>query len=163
MPDERTDRKGSENGAAPDAVIGVDSERFNRNMLIFLIVCEIFLVIIDVTINYCNWTDVGAARRFANIAREEGVGTWFMSTQTLLTGLLLFTVYLISKNTGERKIVFRNWQILAVFFTIMAADDAVQFHERAGSTFKALVEAPEGAPATGLGRVLKYFQAIPGR
>ncbi len=141
--------------------IGVDAVRFNRNMLIFLIGFEIFLVIIDATINYSKWIDIGAIRRLSNIAREDGLGTWFMSTQTLFASLTLFLIYVLHRSAGTRKRIVVGWLVLAIFFMVMAADDASQIHERLGSTFQAAVGAEEGAPPTGLGRVLDAFPSYP--
>ncbi|GBE57298.1 hypothetical protein BMS3Abin01_00210 [bacterium BMS3Abin01] len=148
-----------ENGK--EAAISINAARFNRNLLIFLIACEIFLVIIDATINYSRWIDISAIRRLSNIAREDGVGTWFMSTQTLLAGLTLLLIFLVQRGRGVRRRVLAGWLLLAGFFIWMAVDDASQIHERLGSTFKAAVEASGDGPATGLGRVLDVFPSYP--
>ncbi len=83
------DHTGSvENGKT--AAISINAARFNRNLPIFLIACEIFLIIIDATINYSRWIHIGTIRRLSNIAREDGMGTWFMSTQTLLAAFFIW-------------------------------------------------------------------------
>lgn len=148
------------NGDVP--TISVKAALFNRNMLIILIGFEIFLVIIDATLNYSNWIDIGAVRRLTNIAREDGLGTWFMATQTLIAGLVLFLIFAIQRSKKARRYVVVGWLILAIFFTFMAADDASQIHERLGSAFEAAVGADDDtAPATGLGRVLEFFPSYP--
>lgn len=141
--------------------IGIDAARFNRNMLIFLIGFEVFLVLIDATINYSKWIDIGAVRRLSNIAREDGLGTWFMATQTLFASLMLFLIYLLHRSAGSRKRIAIGWLVLALFFVVMAADDASQIHERLGSAFEAAVGTDEGAPSTGLGRMLDAFPSYP--
>jgi len=152
-------------GSAPP-VISTNPSRFNRNMLIFLIACELLLVLVDATINYSRWIDIGAIRRLSNIAREDGFATWFQTTQTLLAGLTLFVIFLVQKGRGARRRVLVGWLVLALFFTWMAADDASQIHERLGSTFKAAVERSadvgEDQPATGAaGKVLDFFPSYP--
>lgn len=137
--------------------VSVDAARFNRNMLILLIAIEILFVLVDATINYSRWIDIGAVRRLANIAREDGLATWFMATQTLFASLVLFLTFALHRSAGTRKRIVIGWLVLALFFLFMAADDASQIHERLGTAFETAVEAENGAPATGLGRVMELF------
>lgn len=138
--------------------VGVDAARFNRNMLILLIAVEILFVIIDATINYSAWIDIGAVRRLSNIAREDGLATWFMATQTLFASLVLFLIFVLNRSAGTRKRIVIAWLVLALFFLFMAADDASQIHERLGTAFETAVGAQDAAPPTGfLGRVMDAF------
>lgn len=137
--------------------IGVDAQRFNRYLLIALIAAEVLFVIIDATINYSSWIDIGAVRRLANIAREDGLATWFMATQTLFASLVVFLIFVLHRSAGTRKRVVIAWLIVALFFLFMAADDASQIHERLGTAFETAVEADDGAPAGILGRAMDAF------
>jgi len=107
-------------------------------MLVILISIEIFLVFLDVVVNYGKFTDIGALRRMSNLAREDGLGTWFASTQTLLAGLTAMIVYVISKQMNKKTLETAGWLVTALFFMFMAVDDAAQIHERVGSAFKAI-------------------------
>ncbi|RJQ42213.1 MAG: hypothetical protein C4534_10945 [Gaiellales bacterium] len=148
-----TDEEGKLPDAAGEIELPVRARRFNRNMILFLVACELFLIIIDATINYEAWVSVSGIRRMANIAREDGIGTWFMTIQTMLAGATLFVVYLVSKNSGARRRDYTSWLLLSLFFFLMAIDDASQVHERLGSAFRQYAEAGDSLP----GRILDFF------
>ncbi|MDQ7003883.1 MAG: hypothetical protein Q9N67_02730 [Ghiorsea sp.] len=109
-------------------------------MLVALIGIEIFLVILDAVVNYGKFTDIGALRRMSNLAREDGLATWFASTQTLLAGLTAMVIYMISKQMGKKTLETLGWLVTALFFIFMAVDDAAQIHERVGTAFKTIAE-----------------------
>jgi hypothetical protein len=67
-----------------------------------------------------------------NIAREDGLASWFASTQTLLVGLTFLAIYALDRARG--------YLILAAGFAYLAVDDGAQLHERFSSTFDALTE-----------------------
>ena len=113
-------------------------------ILIFCIVAEITFVVLDYYINYSELVDIGAMRRMFNIAREDGLASWFGATQTLLAGLTLWLIYAVVKHQPGSKWRRSGWLILALFFTYMAVDDGAQLHERFGTTFKALREDAGG-------------------
>lgn len=133
--------------------VPVDHRRFNRNLLIFLIAFELLLVLADTTINYQGWISVNGIRRMANIAREDGFGTWFMSVQTLFAGLTVLLVYLASRRTGEKRRTSLAWLVVSLFLFFMAADDATQIHERLGSAYRHYAETGAGVP----GSILDFF------
>ncbi|MHB0915871.1 MAG: hypothetical protein ACYC5A_08360 [Thermoleophilia bacterium] len=137
--------------------VAIDTRRFNRNLLLVLVAFEIFLVIFDATINYQGWIAVSGIRRLANIAREDGLGTWFMVVQTLFTGLTAFLVYLVARADEAMRRDRGGWLFLAGFFSFMAIDDAAQVHERLGSAFRHYAETGSGMP----GRVLEFFPSYP--
>lgn len=71
-----------------------------------------------------------------NITREDSLGTWFSSTQTLFVGIILMLIaYAVYKLKYKKSTVW-GWAILAFFFTYMGIDDAIVFHERVGSAMK---------------------------
>lgn len=122
-------------GAAGDVGFTVDARRFNRRLLIILLAIEALLLVIDAVINYQGWIAVSDIRRMANIAREDGIGTWFMAVQTLLVGATLLLIYLAARAGEAPRRVRAAWLFLAGFFVFMALDDAAQVHERLGSAF----------------------------
>lgn len=149
----KTDSNNGSGAEAGEVIIPVDRGRFNRNLLITLVAIEVFLVIIDATINYQGWISVAGIRRMANIAREDGIGTWFMSVQTLFTGITIFLIYLSSRRIDSSRSTHISWLVLSIFFLFMASDDAAQIHERSGSAFQHYAQTGAGIP----GRILEFF------
>jgi hypothetical protein len=115
-----------------------DAEKLARRVLLFCILAEIAFVVLDYYINYGKLVDIGAIRRMFNIAREDGLASWFGTTQTLMAALTLWFIYLVVKRRPGPRWRPLGWLVLAVFFTYMAIDDGAQLHERLGSTFKAM-------------------------
>jgi len=110
----------------------VDWRRLSSRVLLFCLAAEVAFVLLDYHINYGRLIDVPAMRRLFNIAREDGLASWFASTQTLLVGLTLLAIYAVDR--------LRGYLILAVGFLYMAVDDGAQLHERFSSTFDAMAE-----------------------
>jgi hypothetical protein len=109
--------------------------RFVRTIFFCLLGFELLLVFLDATVNYGEWTRIGAIRRLFNLTREDGLGNWFASTQTLFVGLVLWLVFL--KNRRVELWKAWGWALLAVFFTYLAIDDGAKIHERIGTAVKA--------------------------
>ncbi len=131
---------------SPEPVhLTIHSERLARRVLIFCLLAEIVFVFLDYHINYGEWTYIGAMRRMFNTAREDGLASWFAMTQTLLAGLTLGLIYLSVKNRPGPRWKATGWLVLTIFFLYMAIDDGAQFHERFGSTFKAITEDAGGS------------------
>ena len=107
--------------------------------------CELFFVLADAIINYGKLTRLGMVRRFFNIAREDSLASWFGTTQTSLAALTLWFIYISARARGYAKWRKMGWLLLALFFSYMAMDDGAQFHERAGSAFRATFENKTGA------------------
>jgi hypothetical protein len=102
-------------------------------VLLFCLAAEASFILLDYHLNYGRLIDVGAMRRLFNIAREDGLASWFASTQTLLVGLTFLALYAVDRSRG--------YLILALGFCYLAVDDGAQLHERFSSTFDALTEA----------------------
>ncbi|MGH9461199.1 MAG: hypothetical protein ACRD1X_08270 [Vicinamibacteria bacterium] len=116
----------------------IDSEALARRVLILCVVAEILFVLLDYHINFGEWTDIGAMRRLFNIAREDSLASWFATTQTLLAGLTLGLIYLVTRGQPGMGWKATAWLVLASFFIYMAVDDGAQLHERLGSTVDAM-------------------------
>ncbi|HID36010.1 MAG TPA: hypothetical protein EYP39_01325 [Ghiorsea sp.] len=127
-------------------------------MLVVLIGIELFLVALDVIVNYGKFTDIGALRRMSNMAREDGIATWFASTQTLLAGFTAMAIYIVSKQMGKKKSATIGWLVTGCFFMYMAIDDAAQIHERVGTAFK-VIASREGNDI--LGAILHISPSYP--
>ena len=105
-----------------------------KKLLYCCLSAELFIVLADIFLNYFEWIPFRPLRRTFNITREDAIGNWFSSTQTLCVGIVLWTLFALDRNDKKKW----GWAVLASFFTFMAFDDASKFHERAGSSFKAL-------------------------
>lgn len=112
----------------------IQRDLFTRRVFWFLITCTISLLLIDIFFNFYQWVPFRPMRRMLNIAREDSIGTWFMTTLMLFNAIVLFAIYSIKKI--ERTPQFWGWLILALFYFYLGIDDAIKFHERVGSSFK---------------------------
>ncbi len=133
----------------------IPEQKIIRMLLLSAIAVEIILVLLDAFVNYGKFTDIGAIRRMCNIAREDGMATWFASTQTLLAGLTALMVYIFSKHLGKPAI---GWLVTALFFMYMAFDDGAQIHERVGTAFEVIAKRGDGGM---LGTLLNISPSYP--
>ena len=122
-----------------------DPERVARRVLIGCLGFELVFVLLDYHVNFGRLTDIGALRRMTNIAREDGLASWFGTTQTLLAGLTAWTIALLVRAQGAPRWRKAGWAVVAGFFTYMAIDDGAQVHERLGTVFRVLSE--QGNPS----------------
>ena len=107
--------------------------RIARWVFACCLVVEIAFVLLDYHVNYGRLTEVGAIRRLTNIAREDGLASWFGTTQTLLVALTAWGVLLLTRAAQAPRWRQAGWLIVAITFTYMAVDDGAQLHERLGT------------------------------
>jgi len=117
----------------------VDGHRLVNILFIVLVSAEIVFVLGDAIINVERLIDSGPVRRFFNIAREDGVASWFAVIQTWMLGLTAALLYFVARAKKTNSLRRVGWAVLALFFLYMALDDGTQFHERVGSWVKAAV------------------------
>lgn len=112
----------------------ISPHRILRVLFLWLIACEILLVFLDATVNQARFTNIDAIRRLVNLTRDDSLGDWFASMQTLLVGLALWLVYLRERiaNRGSAW----GWALIATFFCYLAADDGAKIHERVGTALQ---------------------------
>ncbi len=113
--------------------IQVNASRNLVRLLLALFAIEACLLFADLTLNHSEWTDYGPVQRFFNIAREDGVASWFQVTQTLLVALTLWLICALSFADSRPALVRFSWMIFALFYSFLAFDDGSQFHERVGT------------------------------
>ena len=109
---------------------------------------EVVFVLLDYHVNYGRAIDIGALRRMTNIAREDGLASWFGTTQTFLVGLTAWAIVLVVRaERAPRALRWRRvgWTLVAILFTYMAIDDGAQLHERFGTTFRVWREGVDPA------------------
>ena len=85
----------------PHLRVDVDTRRVIVIVFASCLAAELLFVFLDATVNYSRWTDLGMIRRLFNITREDGMASWFGTTQTLLVALTVWCVWLLkSSETG---------------------------------------------------------------
>jgi len=114
--------------------IQVSRQRAVNGIFFFCLGIEILIVLADIFLNYLEWIPFSPLRRVFNITREDGIGNWFSSIQTLLVGIVLWIIFAVDRREKKKW----GWAVLASCFTFMAIDDATMFHERVGSSFEEL-------------------------
>ena len=116
---------------------------YNKNIWQFfflMLFIQIAIVLLDGFVNYARFTNISQIRRMFNIAREDGIGTWYSSIQFFIGGLILWIIYLKTKVTSSSKWRVFGWLLLCFFFIFLSIDDSSEIHERLGSVFKILVK-----------------------
>ncbi|MDX1515464.1 MAG: hypothetical protein R3288_01420 [Woeseiaceae bacterium] len=118
-----------------------------------LVGAEVFFVLADHFINVERWSEYGPIRRFFNITREDGVASWFAVTQTWMVGLTAGLLALVARHQDSPRWRRVGWLIISLFLMYMAMDDGAEFHERIGSSVKAMVlgdQPPDASRAIGI-------------
>ncbi|MBL1243631.1 MAG: hypothetical protein COA39_004425 [Sulfurimonas sp.] len=137
------------------ANLPINTKDLSTKTLLYFITFEIVFVLLDLIVNFHHLIDYSPVRRLFNITREDGLASWFMSSQTLLVALTLwFIFYLHHKLDIGRNSTKLAWAILASFFTYMSADDGAAIHERLGSTFKLMAKSANTETSNA---ILAYF------
>ena len=96
---------------------------------------EIALLALDYWVNW-NRPYPPPIRRLFNIAREDGLASWFAITQTFVIALVLWAMVAVARNSGVRGLRLGGWVFAAILFTFLAADDGSMIHERIGSSVR---------------------------
>lgn len=104
-----------------------------------LLGCELLLGVNDFLFAYLDLVPMEVVQHLANLAREDGVGTWFSSTQALLVALVLAAVGGSERSAGRAA---WGWGALAAFFAYIALDDGLEVHERVGSAVRRVTDSP---------------------
>lgn len=119
---------------AHEPEIHIDAVSLIRRGFVALICAELWMGLMDFTFAYMRLSDQRVVQRLNNLAREDGMGTWFASSQALLVGVVLFALAGLSWRTERRDAL--GWGLLASFFTYVSMDDALSFHERVGGLLR---------------------------
>lgn len=114
--------------------ININRAEFVKKIFLTLILSAVGILLVDIFLNYFQWIPYRPMRRMLNIAREDSIGTWFMTTLMLFIAMTLFSIFKVKKSENEK--LYWGWLVLAVFFFYLGIDDAIKFHERVGSSFK---------------------------
>lgn len=121
--------------------IELDAERFPRRVFAVVLAIEGMLVLLDLAIAWFRLIDVQPVRALFNLGRENCLGNWFSSTQTLSVGLVVTTIAAVVRSSVSSRWTRRGWVVVAGFFLYMAVDDGAAIHERVGSTAQYLLSS----------------------
>jgi len=132
-------------GFSEEASFVPDAEAIAKKIFVYALAVELLLVFLDITVNFSGWIMIGPLRRLCNIAREDSLAAWLASAQTLVTGLVLGSIWLQARLHKKAKWQIRGWGIVSLFFIYLAVDDGAGFHERIGSTFDVLNKMSGGS------------------
>ncbi|PIQ24286.1 hypothetical protein COW36_23820 [bacterium (Candidatus Blackallbacteria) CG17_big_fil_post_rev_8_21_14_2_50_48_46] len=122
----------------------------------------VVLALLDIFLNYLEWTSIGALQRLVNVSQDDGLVNWFSSIQLFCIALVLwgvFAVLLTQKQTLKRFVLW-GWGFIASFFSYLALDDGSRLHERIGT---AVEETFKGGGASGGGffsELVKHFPSF---
>jgi hypothetical protein len=146
---------------AEQVELGVPARRRLRWVIGLCLAAEVGFVVLDYHVNYGRLTELVPLRQLANIAREDGLASWFGATQTLMIALTLWLIHGCVRRvpaSGRRRRA--GWLVLALLFTYMAVDDGAQVHERLSIALADHAEAGGTLPswlARSLDRFPSYF------
>ena len=133
-------RSAGQASSPPGARLTFSANRVWRVTLITCLALEIVFVLLDYHVNYGRLTEIGALRRMTNIAREDGLASWFGTTQTLLVALTAWVIVLVVRAQQAAPWRLAGWTMAALLFTFMAVDDGAQLHERFGTVAQVVTE-----------------------
>lgn len=123
----------------PREPLEIDAPAALRRLIALVIGAELALVLVDFLFAYLDLVDLEAVQHLANLAREDGVGTWFSAIQDVGVGLVLVAVGLAERASKRGA---GGWWFLAAFFTYIGLDDGLEIHERLGSAVKRITHSP---------------------
>jgi hypothetical protein len=95
--------------------IAFNVERVARLVLIGCLSLELLFVFLDYHVNFGRLIDIGALRRMTNIAREDGLASWFGATQTLLVGLTAWAIAFLVRAQGAPRWRTAGWTAVRRF------------------------------------------------
>ncbi|MDM8515070.1 hypothetical protein QUF76_02635 [Desulfobacterales bacterium HSG16] len=139
--------------------IQIDIDRIAHSLLIVCIAIEIALVVLDVFINFYEYSSLKEIQRLCNIAREDSLASWIGSMQTFMIGMTLCLIVFLTRQASISWKITTGWLLLSLFFIYMAIDDGTEIHERLGSAFEMIFKSPDNSnvPMSGISSLLEFF------
>jgi len=103
----------------------------------FCLSCEVAFLVLDLCVNWLQWSSAKPIRRLFNIAREDSLPSLFAVLQSAMIALLCWIIYIIHSRClipcmGNSF----GWLLVALLFTYLTIDDGALVHERIGTVFK---------------------------
>jgi hypothetical protein len=141
----------------PPATLSFKADSLISAIALTAVTCEIVLVLFDLFLNYARPYGSGAMRRLFNITREDGLASWFATTQTLLIALTLWLLWALVRREGGPRLRRHGWLAVAAFFSYMAIDDGAMIHERVGTALGGSLRSAPGTDASWVSRGIDLF------
>ena len=113
--------------------ISNDGAKLVRRVVLVCVACEVLLLLLDLSLSFSRLLPWRRLRHLFNIAREDGLATFFASTQALLVAVAVALIAWLLRRDGARPRRVLAWLALASSFAYLAVDDALGIHERVGS------------------------------
>jgi hypothetical protein len=117
--------------------VTIDLAAAVRRVFVIMVSVELGLAITDFLFAYLDVVPEELIQHLANLAREDGVGTWVSSTQAFCVGATLLGVGLAERANGRTP---GGWWFLAGLFTYIALDDGLEVHERMSSAVRRMTD-----------------------
>jgi hypothetical protein len=131
-------------GPAGENALQLDLGRLSRWVLACCLISEFAFLLLDYHINYGGLDQPGPIRRLSNIAREDGLASWFATVQTLLIGFTALAIHRVVAHQAPGRGRSKGWLAVGFIFIYLAIDDGAQLHERIASAFDSGMDG--GAP-----------------
>lgn len=111
----------------------------------------LLLAVLDIFLNYLEWTKIGAIQRLVNVSQDDGLVNWFSSIQLLSIAIVLWIIVAILYTQRENlsRFVLFGWGFIASFFTYLAFDDGSRFHERIGTAVEETFKLESASASSG--------------
>src|SRR3972149_12009904 len=127
----------------------IHTYRLIRNVFISSVLIELALFLLDFSVDLWSTQGRPGERPFRHLfllSREDGLGSWVGTIQTLFAGFTLLIIHLkVKKNNLASKWATTMWGFLAFFFLFWAFDDGVQIHERVSASLSMIESTPRAS------------------
>src|SRR3972149_7501278 len=142
----------------------IHTSRLIRNVFISSVLIELALFLLDFSVDLWSTQGRPGERPFRHLfllSREDGLGSWLGTLQTLFAGFTLLLIYLkVKKDELASKWTTVSWGFLASFFLFWALDDGVQIHERVDTSISMILKASH-ASSSDISWIEKILIAYP--
>ena len=128
----------------PTTTVLLRPHRLVRDLTFVMIWSAVVVVLLDVWLFLSGTIASYSLAGLFDATSELGLSSWIAVTQASLTAVTVWGLVLLHRS-GESRLRFWGWTVLAVFFTYLALDDGTHLHERIGVAF-----GESGASSTGI-------------
>lgn len=125
-----------------------------------LIVClsaEFLFLLGDYLFYLCRLSSDGGIRYLFNMSMEGSLSSWFGTSQTMISAMTLWLIFVIVRRRGASKWRCLGWLALALFFSLMTVDDGARMHERLGGVVRRFVADEDATDPSWIDRYSKWF------
>jgi hypothetical protein len=121
------------NPVSTQQILGTNIAHIGRLLFSFFLYTVLLLVVLDVVFAYFRLSPYSQVQRFCNLAREDGVGTYFSVIQTFIVGQTALALAFCARVEKASTMNSYAWLAVGSFFFLLSLDDGSLLHERIGS------------------------------